>query len=66
MSFAERFITRNGNRKLKNMRCPMCDKLMLGPLSRYVMDFSKRKLSLICPACHQPFEVEATEIKYEA
>lgn len=65
MSFAERFIRKNGNRKLRNMRCPTCDKLMLGPLSRYVTDLSGTKIGLQCATCHQHFEVEAAEIQYE-
>lgn len=69
MTTAERFILRNGERKLKNMRCPTCDKLMLGPISRYFSGFYDRpakRVCMICPACHQPFEVAVSKIKYEA
>lgn len=71
MTTAERFILRNGQRKLHNLRCPICDKLMLGPLSRYINGVSvdghrKRTVHMTCPACHQPFEIAASKIKYEA
>lgn len=60
---AEQFMRANGNRTI-NMRCPRCDKLMVGPLSRFLMDIGKA-LELICPACRQPFTVERKNVKYE-
>lgn len=68
MSAFERFIRRNGQRRLRNMHCPTCSKIMLGPLSRYVLTASGQMrnltIGLICGACRQPFECAANKIQY--
>ena len=62
---AEHFMRANGQRPIK-LRCTLCDKLLVGPLSRFLMDYAGKELELMCPACRQTFTVETKNVKYEA
>lgn len=65
MKSLAKFILENGQRKLK-MRCSICAHILNGPLSRYLMEVRGKKLELICSACRQSFEVEVSDVQYEA